>query len=387
MTVSRILDTAADRTPTRRELVEFIDLPYSIYRNDPLWVPPLAPRVRAAICKPKTRGFSPAAAFLIRRANEVVARAAAGCHLCDGRAVFGFFEAQDAPEAVEQLLVALRRWAGEHGIAELCGPYNFDFEDGYGVLVQGSEAIAPILCGHSPPYYRALLEGAGLTKARSDALAFRIDLAEPAADEIRLHRIVERMRRRGELRVRALDPLRMDQEIAELLEVVNRAQAEFVDYVPWQEEAFEDLVRSLRRIADPELILVAERRGAIVGWFPGIPSITPNLRRLGGLRRPWQYIRLLGLKRAVDTVSAKSVQVLPLERGRGAALMLFSEMFDRARAKGYRYVDLSLTGEDNPYTLQLATRLGGELYKRYRVYRLDTSTTADRRSSERPGQS
>jgi lysylphosphatidylglycerol synthetase-like protein (DUF2156 family) len=50
--------------------------------------------------------------------------------------------------------------------------------------------------------------------------------------------------------------------------------------------------------------------------------------------------------------------------------MLFSEMIKRAQEKGYTWADLSLTSEDNPKTPMLAERVGGKLYKRYRVYKM-----------------
>ena len=45
------------------------------------------------------------------------------------------------------------------------------------------------------------------------------------------------------------------------------------------------------------------------------------------------------------------------------------EMVNRARARGYKWIDLSLTAEDNPATPVLAERMGGKIYKRYRAYR------------------
>jgi GNAT superfamily N-acetyltransferase len=56
--------------------------------------------------------------------------------------------------------------------------------------------------------------------------------------------------------------------------------------------------------------------------------------------------------------------------GSGVAILLFDEMLRRARARGYRWIDLSLTSDDNPRTPALATRFGAQLYKRYRVYRM-----------------
>jgi hypothetical protein len=48
---------------------------------------------------------------------------------------------------------------------------------------------------------------------------------------------------------------------------------------------------------------------------------------------------------------------------------MFDEIIQRARARGYRWIDASLTSADNPRTPALAERLGAKLYKRYRVYR------------------
>jgi lysylphosphatidylglycerol synthetase-like protein (DUF2156 family) len=62
--------------------------------------------------------------------------------------------------------------------------------------------------------------------------------------------------------------------------------------------------------------------------------------------------------------------LLPEYWGTGISLMLFSEMLKRAQEKGYQWLDLSLTSTDNPKTPMLAERLGGKIYKRYRVYQL-----------------
>jgi lysylphosphatidylglycerol synthetase-like protein (DUF2156 family) len=61
--------------------------------------------------------------------------------------------------------------------------------------------------------------------------------------------------------------------------------------------------------------------------------------------------------------------------------MLFSEMLKRARAKGYQWVDLSLTSADNPKTPMLAERMGGEIYKRYRVYSIPVNEPQDGRKA------
>ena len=52
----------------------------------------------------------------------------------------------------------------------------------------------------------------------------------------------------------------------------------------------------------------------------------------------------------------------------GVGVLLFAEMAQRLAAKGYKWADLSLTGEDNTDTFPLAHRMGAKIYKRYRFY-------------------
>ena len=76
------------------------------------------------------------------------------------------------------------------------------------------------------------------------------------------------------------------------------------------------------------------------------------------------------MRRQPECLAIKSILVLPEYWGSGISVLLFDEMGKRARAKGFEWLDLSLTSEDNPNTPILARRMGARLYKRYRVYRL-----------------
>ena len=75
-------------------------------------------------------------------------------------------------------------------------------------------------------------------------------------------------------------------------------------------------------------------------------------------------------RRRPDCLAVKSVAVIPQYWGRGVDALLYYEMGCRALTKGYRWMDLSLTAEDNPMTPLLASRMGARIYKRYRTYRL-----------------
>jgi hypothetical protein len=68
------------------------------------------------------------------------------------------------------------------------------------------------------------------------------------------------------------------------------------------------------------------------------------------------------------SIAIKSIVVPPEYWDTGVGVLLFAEMGRRAAAKGYRWADLSLTGEANTDTWPLAHHMGAKIYKRYRFY-------------------
>ena len=118
------------------------------------------------------------------------------------------------------------------------------------------------------------------------------------------------------------------------------------------------------------LVLFAESDGKPAGFFPGAPNFNEVLIHLNGLRYPWDYLRALAHRNdKPKCLAIKSVVVAPEYWDTGLALLLFDEMVKRAAAKGYRWADLSLTGENNPDTRPMALNMGARIYKRYRLYR------------------
>jgi GNAT superfamily N-acetyltransferase len=180
------------------------------------------------------------------------------------------------------------------------------------------------------------------------------------------------VRDRGRIKVRAADLGRWEEEADRVFVLLQKALAHLPDHVPWRRSEVRALLEPFVGLVDPELILFAEVDGQAVGWFPGIPNLYEALQRANGLRHPWDYARLWWhSRRQPDCLSIKSLLVLPVYWNTGVSVLLFDEMVERARTRGYKWIDLSLTSADNPHTPTLATRLGAKLYKRYRVYRLE----------------
>lgn len=360
--------------PERRT---FLTFPWRIYRHDSLWVPPLLPR-RAETLHPERGAFlrrGEAGFFIAWQGGRPVGTICAGedppTNTFRGRrdCVFGFFECVNDDAVAEALFRQAREWARQRELNALWGPFNLDYEDSYGVLIDGRDRPPALFCGHTPPYYQHLLERFGFEPARGDNLAYAITPEAPGLQ--RLSRLATRVRQRGQISIRGADLEHWDDEIDRVHRLLQVCLAHLPDHIGWHRDSLEALLTPFRDIVDPELVLFAEIEGEPVGWLPGIPNLNEAFIHANGLRYPWDYLKLWWhMRRQPECLAIKSVLVPPEHWGTGVAVLLFDEMTKRVLAKGYKWADLSLTSEDNPNTPILAERMGAQLYKRYRVYLL-----------------
>lgn len=367
---------------TSRERRTFLTFPWRIYRDDPLWVPPLLSQ-RAETIDPQRGPFfkrGDADFFVAWRDGKPVGTICAGedrfanQNRQANECVFGFFEYYEDYEVFKALLSCATDWALQHNLDTLRGPFNLDYEDSYGVLIEGRDRPPALMCGHTPVYYQGFMERYGFQPARADNLAFAIDLDDTTPQAQRLLRLADKASKREGITIRGADLDDWEGEIDRIHRLINIALAHLPDHTGWARDALAALVAPFRTLADPELILFAEVDGEAVGWLPGIPNLNEALIHANGLRYPWDYVRLwYHMRRQTSSLAVKSVLLLPEYWGTPVGVLMFAELGKRAVAKGYHWADLSITSADNPTTPMLAEKMGAKIYKRYRVYKLPIS--------------
>lgn len=364
---------------TRRERAIFLRFPWQVYRGDRMWVPPVLSE-RASRVDPARGAFfkhGEAEFFLAWRGGKPVGTICAGVDhrrnefqdIQEG--LFGFFDCVPDYDAAHALFDAAAAWARERGQATLWGPFHLDYEDAYGILIEGYDRPPAILCGHTPPYYREFVERYGFEPARGDNVAVEARVEHAWSPEAaKLQRVAEIARKRGRVTVRGERFDRWDEEMEKVLKILNAGLAVLPGSTPWAVHTFAATARALLPYLDPDLILIGEVDGEPVGWLPGVPNFNEALYHANGLRFPWDYASLwCHMRQRPDCLSVKSIAVVPEYWGRGVDALMLAEMGSRAESKGYRWIDFSLTETTNPMTIKLASRLGARVYKRYRVYR------------------
>lgn len=362
----------------KREKKSFLTFPWQIYRGDPLWVPPILAEKEKATDPQRGLFFKNGyAEFFIAWQNGkpvgticCAEDQAATVFTKSGECMIGFFECVDDYAVAEALLHHAEAWARAHDLKALYGPYHLDREDSRGLLIEGRDRPPVILCGHTPPYYADFFDRFGMQTYSADGLAYAIDINPHSPQIQRLGRLAEKIRARKLITVRGANMQDIEGEIDRILDLANRSLAHLPGFTPWPRSAVETVIYPMKDQVDPELILFAEIDGQAVGWFPGIPNFNEALIHADGLRHPWDYLKVLWyMRRQPECISVKSVLVPPEYWDTGVGVLLFDEMSRRATAKGYKWADLSITGEDNTDTFPLAKHMGAKIYKRYRLYR------------------
>ena len=120
-----------------RDLKRFIDLPFGLHANHPLWVPPLKVERRLFLNRRLNAFFSHGEAeyFLARRDGRVVGRISAQInhafneHQGKHWGWFGFLELEDDDEVAQALLEAAGTWLRARGSERMVGPADFSMNE------------------------------------------------------------------------------------------------------------------------------------------------------------------------------------------------------------------------------------------------------------------
>jgi GNAT superfamily N-acetyltransferase len=359
----------------RRALLSF---PYRLYRKDPNWVPRLWPEQWGWLTRgPGFFEHGDAEWFLARRGSEVVGTLGVGVDhrennlLARRWGVFGFLEFVEDGDVFAALIDRGREWLKGRGLTHMAGPQSFGSSDYPGFLVGRHDVPPALFEGHSPPYYLTLAEKAGW-KRLSDSLAYRAtrSLVEGRPGELppKVQRVAERVARNPRLTIRQAELAHFEREFQAVLRIYNRSLATLPSFAPVAEDEFRRFVRELMPVLREDLILFAMVDGKEVGFSLALPNLAEAFKASGGLRRRWQAPLFLLATRRIRSVSYKILALEPEYWALGLDALMFARMIQACLRRGYEWMDLSLTGEDNPQTNKLATRLGAEEYKRYRTF-------------------
>jgi GNAT superfamily N-acetyltransferase len=357
---------------SKSALKQFIELPFTIYRNDPHWVPPLRIAVKELLDREKHPFYANAQAefFLARQDGRVVGRIAAVIDRNHNRfheeeaGFFGFFECLDDVQVARALLDRAHAWVSERGAKFLRGPVNPSTNYECGMLVEGFDLDPMVMMMYNPRYYPGLMEKAGATKVK-DLFAYLSNANTISMKKI--DRVADKVLAGG-VRVRPINMKDFDGDVARVWEVYGAAWARNWGFVPMSREEFLLMGKEMKMILKPDLVLIGEVGTKVVGFALALPDVNQALKRAGGSLFPTGLLKILYYQRLIKNVRVLALGVVEEYRASGLAAGFYATLVRNARKLGYGDCEMSWILEDNVLMNRSLEVMGAKRYKTYRIY-------------------
>ncbi len=359
------------------DLKRFVDLPFRLHANHPLWVPPLKLERRIFLSRRMNAFFSHGEAeyFLARRAGRVVGRITAQINHAfntqhDSKwGWFGFLELEEDPEVLQALLDAAQRWLRERGCERMVGPADFAMNDECGILVEGFDVRPMIHQPWHPPYYQRLLEEAGMVKA-IDLLMWKLEVTERERVLPVIWELAEKAQSEHGIRVRPMRRRQLRKDMEFFGEVYNEAWSKNWDFVPYSKKDLDALAQELQLAFDKHWFMIAEREdtGEVVGMAITIPDLNQALEKMKGRLLPLGWWHFLRKGRIMTRVRVGWLGVRPEYQHTGIAAKLYQMHFDAAEARPQKGGEMGWILETNTAMNRGMEAMGGRIVKRYRMY-------------------
>jgi GNAT superfamily N-acetyltransferase len=363
-----------DTVRTAGDLQDFIDLPYSIYRHDSVWIPPLRDEQRGQFDSRRNPMLDHCEweLFLLREGSQTVGRLAAFVDRLANNfwkqpiGLFGYFESPQDSEAAQLLLEAAQDWLKGHGMHVMRGPWTFVSQE-WGMVVEGFTPSPVVMAPYNPPFYNDYLQAFGLGKVK-DLLCWQVSAADGYKIPDRIMELTDTVAHRYGIRVRQMQMKRFEDEVKLIEQLSNATIINNWGYSPVTAAEVRATARDLKPIIQPKGVLFAEDRdGRPVGFAIAIPDVNYLLRGLGGSLLPFGWLKMLyGIPR-LRRYRMFALGVIPEFQGKAVDSLLYRGLYESL----YRpdiWMEINYVLEDNYPMINAIKKLGAVPLRRYRVY-------------------
>ena len=360
----------------KKTLWSFLQVPWRVYGKDKFWVPPLWKKTRDFLKKDNPYWtHSESQLFVAYKDNMAVGRIAAfidyNLPKLEGEKVgyFGLFECQADFKIASVLLKEAENWLASKGINVMHGPVNGRIDLGSGFLLDGFGSIPYLLGSYSPKYYIDFANDYGLKKSR-DLVSYHIDLTKPIPSLVK--ESAERCKASG-VKIRPLNRFQFRKELQIWFDMLLEVFADHYGYTPasYEEMMMTFGIKELRWAMNPKLFLFAESEGQPIGFRWSLPDYNTVFKKLNGKLGIAGILKFLWYARNIERGRFIIMGIKKKYRGQGIGTCMNYHTLIEMKKQGYTCAEYGWIDESNIASRKAGEKMGGKLYKTYRVYEKD----------------
>lgn len=354
------------------DLKKFYKVQFGIYKNDPLWVPPLWMDFKK-LFSPENPFFkhSRIKGFIALKNNK---NAGTILYIKDENFIkfhnlpwghFGFFEFIKDLEIAKLLLEAVENEAKKDNLKAIIGPLNPSTNESCGTLIWGPPEPPFLMMTYNPQYYPEIIEECGYEKVK-DLFAFIAPITDLPLS--RLEKLSKETYKKHNIKVRNVDLKNFEKELNIIRIIYNEAWEKNWGFVPLEEEEMEYLAHRLKPLCIPELLQIAFVSDEPAGFIMTLPNVNEVLIHLKGRITPLGLLKIFYYSKKITGLRLLTLGVREKFRKMGVDGCLYYESLKNGLKMKYKRAEFSWILEDNIITQKAVRLMGGKHYKTYRIY-------------------
>ncbi len=361
---------------TKKDLRTFIYLPEKIHKNHRNWVPPIYMDEFDFFNPKKNKAFDYSDTIMllayqdgipVGRIMGIIQHRYNQLHN-ENDARFAFMETYKDPAVFKALISSVEQWAREKGAKNIVGPLGFSDKDPQGFMIMGFDEPPIISANLNFPFMPEFLEQNGYRK-KYDLVVYQIPVPEKIPDFYKAiyHRVMSRHPQWKVLEFqtkKALKPY-----IKPVLTLLNETFKDIYAFSPFEEYEMEDFAKRYLPVLDPEFIkAVEDENGQLIAFIIAMPEISEGIRRARGRLLPTGIFKILAAQKKTDMLTLLLGGIKEKYRRKGLDVILGYHILEAAIRRGFKTMDSHLELEHNRRVRAEMERMGGKVYKRFRIY-------------------
>ncbi len=328
---------------SKKELKAFVRFPFSLYKNNLYWVPPIINDEVNSLDKTKNPVFDNAEAwfFIAKKNGEIVGRIAAIVNWIEinrqkiKKMRFGWFDVIDDVEVTKALLEKVNDIGRKHLLEFIEGPVGFSNLDKVGILTQGFDHIGTMITWYNHPYYKTHFEELGFQVEKK---FLELYFLTENVDIENYSRMAQIIAKRYELRTlkfkKTSDVLPW---VDEMFELFNTSYARLPSFVPITQKQIDYFKKKYISLINPDFIkFIVDKNDKLISFSITMPSFSKALQKANGKLFPFGLYHLLKARKKCDTAIFYLIGVLPEYQKKGVTAIIFNEFFKTYKKYGVK---------------------------------------------------
>lgn len=363
---------------TKKEMKQFVKFPFSLYKNNPYWVPPIINDEIANFDKTKNPVFEHANAqfFIALKNNKIVGRVVAIINTYEinkqgiKKMRFGWYDVIDDINVSKALLDKVKEIGHKNNLEYIEGPIGFNNLDKTGVLIEGFNHIGTMITWYNHAYYKDHLEELGFTKEK-EYLENKFIFKD--VDAKKYKRISNLIQKRYHLKqLNFTSTKKIMPYVDEMFDLFGKTYSKLSTYVPISDEQIAYFKKKYISFINPEYIkFVVDNNQKLVAFAIVMPSFSEALQKTKGKLFPFGLFHLLRARKKSKDVTFYLIGVHPDYQNKGVTAILFSQYCDTFSERSIKNCIRTPELEENEAIHKIWKDFNPKTHKRRRTYRIN----------------